>query len=403
MAKNKKKKAKPAKKATVWGKIWGGIKFVVTTISNDRCVERRKVKWYWAVLFAVCSCVLALAPVMSTYFGRSGSSFLSSPNYGYETGLAYFTEELGTKSDATPFLINDSGELVIDGKDADNNETAFKDALGTTVDSETTLTYYAHVYEKTEIVYKDPNASSEDASSDASSSAVILEPTYVTTKVIDFVVYYCPDDEAVSSFASTILKGEDPNKSLFGASVSVYSTNFMIFGRTQFYACKKPNGTSSPASSIICGYENADLYGKSLANLAQNDLYGNKYEYVTDAEYRASLITGWGQVFTAGWDQNRIMTGWQFTGIAAAINVSITFFAGLMIFLMTRGKNNPFRTYTFWDGQKIAYLASAAPALLSLLGFIPGLSSFAMFIYMFLLGIRIFWMSLKTLRPYQPQ
>ena len=71
---------------------------------------------------------------------------------------------------------------------------------------------------------------------------------------------------------------------------------------------------------------------------------------------------------------------------------------GLVVFLLTRGKRNPFRVYTFWETQKIAYWAGVAPALLSLaLGFL--LTQFSLMLFIFLFGMRLMWLSMKTMRP----
>ena len=71
---------------------------------------------------------------------------------------------------------------------------------------------------------------------------------------------------------------------------------------------------------------------------------------------------------------------------------------GLMVFLLTRGKTNPFRIYTFWDCQKIAYWAVPAPSVISLaLGFF--MSNFALVSFALVVGLRVMWLSMRTLRP----
>jgi len=69
-----------------------------------------------------------------------------------------------------------------------------------------------------------------------------------------------------------------------------------------------------------------------------------------------------------------------------------------MIFILTRGKRNPFRIYTFWETQKISYWASFTPSLLALIfGFI--FTEYAVMIFVMLIGVRIMWMSMKSLKP----
>lgn len=399
----KAKAVKKKQKNPIWGKIWKEVKFFLLSLfSNDTCVEGRHKKWYFPVSVAIASCILAVVPTMVTYFNKSGGSFLDAPQYDYEIGLTSFTKAIAEKN--LPFKISEEGILLVDGESKDNNDTAFK-AIETTVTNSTgenkTLAYFANVYETVDVTL----TAKEGETGTDSSSVTPTIPTYTKKQAINFAAYYVGDDTNPITFATTILlKGDDPNKEAFGEDVENYQTNFIIFSTEGFYAAKKPSGTASnPKSSIYCTYKDSNLVGKSLSKLATEDLYGKNYEKgnLSESQYRAEVVAGWKQVFAAGWDNTRITLGWQYTGIGFAINVGTTFLLGLMVFLMTRGKNNPFRTYTFWDGQKIAYFASFCPALLSLLGFIPMFQTLGMFLFMLLFGLRIMWMSTKSLRPYQ--
>ena len=400
----KAKAVKKKQKNPIWGKIWREVKFFLLSLfSNDACVEGRHKKWYFPVSVAILSCVLAVVPTMATYFSKSGGSFLDAPQYDYEIGLTSFTKAIAEKN--LPFKISEEGILLVDGNNKDNNEKAFKDALKTTVTNSTgenqTLDYFANVYKTTEVKL----TAKEGETGTDSSSVTPTIPTYIEKYAINFAAYVIGNETNPTTFVTSILlKGDDPNKEAFGENIESYQTNFIVFGTEGFYAAKKPSGTTSnPKSAIYCTYKNSGLLGKSLSALASEDLYGNVYQdkKISESEYRAEVVNSWKQVFAAGWDETRITLGWQYTGIGFAINVGVTFLLGLMVFLMTRGKNNPFRTYTFWDGQKIAYFASFCPALLSLLGFIPMFQTLGMFLFMLLFGLRIMWMSTKSLRPYQ--
>ena len=400
----KAKAVKKKQKNPIWGKIWNEVKFFLLSLfSNDTCIEGRHKKWFFAVPVAVVSCVIAVIPTMCTYFGKSGGEFLSSPLYDYEIGLTNFTTTI--KEKGLPFKISDNGELMVDGSDSNNNEEAFKTIYTTTTKSDGTeikFDYYANVYDTQSVTLKSETTTTGEGES--ATSVTTTTPTYTAKKAVNFAVYVIGDEKTAAEFAtSVVLKSEDPNARL-GENVSEYKTNFIVFGKLGFYAAKKPSGTSSnPKSSIYCTYKNAKFSGFSFADLVSQDLDGNAYskENMTASEYREHIVSSWKQVFSAGWDETRISSGWQYTGICMAINVGVTFLLGLMVFLMTRGKNNPFRIYTFWDAQKIGYFASLCPALLSLLGFIPLLSQLGMFLYMLLFGLRIMWMSTKSLRPYQ--
>lgn len=92
----------------------------------------------------------------------------------------------------------------------------------------------------------------------------------------------------------------------------------------------------------------------------------------------------------------------QVTGVqlltVSVVNVSIFLIMGLMIFILTRGKNNAYRLFTAWESYKICAWASVCPALLSL-GFGFLLKGFAGYLFPLLLGVRIMWLTMKSLRP----
>ena len=88
------------------------------------------------------------------------------------------------------------------------------------------------------------------------------------------------------------------------------------------------------------------------------------------------------------------MTSLLFLGIY----VGLVFVMGLLVFVLTRGKNNMFNYLTFIDTQKIVWWACLTPAILAMiLGFI--LTNFAQMMFIVLLGLRVMWISMKQLRP----
>lgn len=83
-----------------------------------------------------------------------------------------------------------------------------------------------------------------------------------------------------------------------------------------------------------------------------------------------------------------------YLGIYAGVNV----FMILMIFLMSRGKNNLNRYLTFWTCTKIDWWESLCPGLLGLiLGFI--FTSQAVMIYVLLISMRTMWLTMREMRP----
>ena len=382
--------------------IWANIKFLFTTLfSNDKCVEARHKPWYTGIIIALASTAIATIPTMASYFNRSGADFFNAPNNGLDSAVVEFERALDE---------NDVSMEISDGKMSVNQadwDKVCKDPSGTP------RGFYGHYYTVTNIVLTAEESSIVAASESiseaaASSEAVPTIPTEVTITYCDLAVYFIDDaklgDDSINTFTTaTILASNDPNYSvLANTTVTTYTTNLIVFGEEGFVAYKKPNGAGTYGAAIQGKYDFTDAF--DLKDFYNENMYGgaHKSNYGTP-EHRQEVLEAYKGFFRASWENTKTAIAWQYTGIAFAINVALTLLFGFMIFLMTRGKNNPFHVYSFWDGQKIAYWATLAPAILSLLGFIPLLAQYAMFVYLFLMGMRVMWMSTKTLRPQYTQ
>ena len=74
---------------------------------------------------------------------------------------------------------------------------------------------------------------------------------------------------------------------------------------------------------------------------------------------------------------------------------------GLIVFLATRGKNNPYRPLNFWDAQQAVYFESFTCAVIAMiLGFVFGGSNYVMgmTIFMMVLAVRVIYTIFKTMR-----
>ena len=96
--------------------------------------------------------------------------------------------------------------------------------------------------------------------------------------------------------------------------------------------------------------------------------------------------------------QTRLKSAGIQLGISSAINVGVTLIMGFMVWVLTRGKNNPYRLFTVWQCFATALWASFTPGLLTVgLGFL--IKNFASMIFPLLLGVRVMWLTMKSLRP----
>lgn len=83
-----------------------------------------------------------------------------------------------------------------------------------------------------------------------------------------------------------------------------------------------------------------------------------------------------------------------------ALFAGLSLIMGFMIWILTRGKNNPNNYFSLWLCYKIEARIGFTPGLLTfLIGIF--LTSYAQMIFVLTLGLRVMWMSMKDLRPVQ--
>ena len=88
------------------------------------------------------------------------------------------------------------------------------------------------------------------------------------------------------------------------------------------------------------------------------------------------------------------------SGIYLAIFFGMSVVMGFLMWILTRGKNNPNNYFSPWLTQKVEARLALAPALITLIaGFF--LTQYAPFIFIMTLGLRVMWISMKELRPVQ--
>lgn len=368
-------------------KVWEAIKyFLRTLISNNACIDGREHKWYWPILVAFLAACIATIPTMVGRFTTKASTFFTSGYlYDYENALTSFNSAF-KDVDAT---INE-GILTVD-------ETEWN-AICVNPKGEA-KSYWGYYYKVPVEITTEPESSSSAESSASSSSEASIEASsaasaagMITTSDVWYcglAVYYSGATNPYQ-FATTQLANNlyDPNYQLGHTNVTAYSTNMIVIGENAIFLAKGTNGPSTPKGSIQVKFDHPDFQGKTLQ------------EILTPTEEQ-TVIQPWEALLDKGYSSTRVTLAWQYTGITFAINVGIIFLMGLLVLIMTRGKNNPFRIYTFWQCQKIAYWGSFSPALLSMISFIPMFAGMTMFIFPMFYILRITWMSMRSLRPQQ--
>ena len=360
MSKSKAKKRKPF---TIPDDVKLGFS---TLISNEAVIkagrEMKGAKDIVPITLALVAVILAILPTfVSRNSVRGSSAVFSAPTANYEYGLSKFMnalvyEEDGTKRDnPIQVKINDNGILEISDNDLK--------ALGNSGDVATGETWYTVNRSSTALPY--------------------------------FEVFFNTTDDRDSNFFNFIDSNQNPYtggaRTLIHGETVTFQSSYIAFGKESI-RFRKRNDTLT-FSGVTGDY--IRLHNTNLTEFALS-LDAKNLPYVSE-DYAKEITTYFTDIMDKSFETLKNTSLWTYTGIFAGVDLGAILLFGLVMFLMTRGKKNPFRVYTFWETQKMAYWASFTPGLISLIGFALPNMSFIFFFMMY--GLRMMWMSMKSLRP----
>lgn len=367
------------------------VKFTLThafkgVISNQSVIDGSKESpWWVAAIFFVFSVIIPLLPNFVKIANSNGGSFINSVNYGFDDGitaLAYDMHAQGYDLKAKNGLLHfyeQESENPSKFINPSDNPTYFEvptEEYAYTVNANSGTQYALRVFFWTK---------------DLSSSKLSKYVNTVAKQKFKIGTTEFPDLEPI-----------DGQK--------YYTPNIMVITpETLAVALYKSNGTKQMATSL------GGLDWKSFSTKVGLFEYLNKEGIKTGEidtldrngyinEYRAGVMKRMIRVFNNTYLNQRTKTLWSNTGIYAGIYAGIILFLGLMIFILTRGKANPFKYLNIWHCQKIAWWASFTPALLGMiLAFIFSGNMIGQMAFILLVSLRVMWLSMKQLRPVYQQ
>lgn len=326
-------------------------------INNDACIEGgRKRPWWIAIIIFFISMILSVVPVFVQTITKKGASFVDT-TYGYEVGARAFIED-----------INEKG-LILEVKEQGGS-------MYLSLDQEKWDSTYTWVSDRGYHGYQHKNV---DGKTDFE---VFFIEGKLETKHIDEITKDIQYEE--------------------GGSWYQRSTTFLLLGSEDVVSYVYKLDNVNPVSKFVGDYKKL-FDGYQLNHMNQVVIDGvtyNRFNITPDlfAQYQTATWNNWLYFFNRAYMYQRGQATWQTTLLMFGINAGITLFMGLMIFILTRGKYNPFKVYTIFDCMFIAFWATLAPAILtSGLGFL--IKSFSQIIFPLLLGVRVMWLSMKSLRP----
>lgn len=168
-------------------------------------------------------------------------------------------------------------------------------------------------------------------------------------------------------------------------------TSFVIFTQDNVYIHIVNPETKEAIQNLACmkAYKYMDV-GFDLKSMIVKE--GSSRDIIN------GTWANWKLFFKNSYNANRLTGMWQTSVLIGGINIVIIALMGFMVWILTRGKNNPYRYFKIWECFKISFWAAITPALLTCgLGFL--LARFANVLFPLLLGVRVMWLSMKSLRP----
>ena len=368
MSKNKNKKNSGLNPRTKENLKLGAM----TLINNSACVELARTRpWYGPIIAGLVAAVLTVVPTLTSAMRTNGGDILNTPTYGLETGLVHFEQDIHSSAYDVKFD-------VVDGLLKTSNWDSFVKEAGNGSDAEPWYHHFSSVDNK-----------------------------------IDFAVFVYTGktsySETFSEYVTNIHKGINPvngnamyvTKGVAPSEAQDYHSSALIFSENSFRVFKANGKGAFVAASVVTNWEyKGTLPINELAKeapSASEASYAEKLDNFTN-----STLTAWKSFLNEAYATQRNIGAWSATGLMFGIYSGFILFMGLMVFIMTRGKNNPYRIITFWQSQKIAYWAAPAPAILAMIfGFMFTGNTLLQFLFIFLYGMRVMWLAMRTLSPTQ--
>lgn len=334
-----------------------------TLISNDAVIRAsREWKGFIDILpvsLALASVVLAILPTFVSRMNVKGeTAIFSSPVAGYDQGLAAFENALVYDADGNP------RELTLTIEADGTFHFSQEDRIALTGDTQAWYTV-----------------------NHLSTGKPVFEVFFNTTGLTD-AEFYTNIDGNRNPY-NQVARDQSEN------APTDYQASYLAFGKESIrFRKRSESGVAFPG--LTGRYDR--LAGTDFTNLAKS--LNTKGLLYTSKEYLKEVNTFYANVVTQSFETDKIASAWSYTGIFAGVDLGLIILFGTVLFLMTRGKKNPLRIFTFWETQKMAYWASFTPSILALaLGF--WMVQYAFIFFMFAYGMRMMWMSMRSLRPVQ--
>ncbi len=336
--------------------------FFIGLFSNDQAIEGSKSNpWWVGLIIAIFAVLIPVIPITVSQARTYGASFLANYTYRFDQNIAKATVELATNK--KEFKIQNA-ELTYLDNDA---------PVAVTTDTDV-VPVYTH--------------------------------TSASTNQYELMIYFTNREKAdltafINNIGTTTYQSGSITKVEEGYEGTSYAPAFVVLGKTYLYTRINQDDSSTIGNGTYTSFSSDWKHFQDGTLLIANALPEGK----TAAEVNLNstddvnaIFNNWKAYYNKAYISQKTYNTWMTSLLFFGIYVALVFIMGLLVFLLTRGKNNMFNYLKFIDTQKIVWWASLSPAILAMIvGFI--FTNFAQMMFIILLGLRVMWISMKQLRP----
>lgn len=227
------------------------------------------------------------------------------------------------------------------------------------------------------------------------------------TKQYDFIVYLsdattAKEKSAVDKAIAAIHYGIG-STTVSEETENIYRPSYMVLFTNGSYVCiYGSNSTKTLTSSYNGDYKTIDANNDCLGTLltVTNKDGTAVAQSITGDDYVNGVYANFKKFLNKSYDTLKIRNTWATVGIYAGIFFGINVLMGLLMWLLTRGKNNPNNYLNPWVTEQIQARLALAPALIAMIAGFFLVNQTALF-YIITIGLRTMWISMKELRPIQ--
>ena len=340
-------------------------------ISNAAAIRGAKAGPLWlTILMFVLSVFLPVIPLFVNEAKTNGSSFLGSSAYGLERYITSMAMELENDRNVK-FIINEDHLLSVTENGSDVALSSFR---YTTTEETTPFAWY-----------KDAVTNQYELLLYLSDAKVDSEKSLVNNAIV-----------------RTVYKTGETNKA-GEEDTDYYHPNYIILFENGVYFCLYgQNSIKALTYSYSGDFKTIEPNNDCLKTLltVTNKKGEEVAQSIINDDYTSGVYNNFKKFLDKSYETLKVKNMWIRSLIYLGIFFGVSILMGFIMWIITRGKNNPNNYYTPWLTLKIQGRLGLAPALITLIiGFL--LIKYAPVAFISMLGLRVVWISMKELKPVQ--